>query len=181
MREPIEGENISSFITEVLESCNFNWYVKLGYIPERHRPVSDTTKMWQSIWAFSDPDGQEGWTKTPDTASGCFQQWLDEIQIGPGFYGPGVRNYLWLEECQSEGRVVFHVLVADWSGFSDAWELRWKEISNGWAKTRELDDRTGGLIGYLVMRAGCVLELNCGGVEGRYFAQYFRQWNPTRY
>lgn len=180
MREPIEGENISSFIKEVLESCNFNWYVKLGFVPERHPSVSESTKLWESIWTLTDPDGHGGWTKTPATALDCFDQWIDEIQIGRPC-GPGVRNYLWLEECQSEGRVVFHVLVADWNGFSDAGELRWKEISNGWAKTRELDERTGGLLAYLVMRVGCALELNCGGVPGRYSAQDFRQWNPKTY
>ena len=175
MREPIEGESISSFIKELLNSCNFNWYVKLGFVPERHPSVSESRKLWESVWAVSDPDGHAGWTKTPDTAWDCFEQWLDEIQIGrPG--GPGVRNYLWLEECQGDGKVTFHVLVADWNGFSDAWELRWREISNGWAKTREMDDRTAGLLGFLVMKTGCILEVNCGGLPGRYSAQDFRPW-----
>jgi hypothetical protein len=180
MRSPIEEERFSGFIKEVLESCNFNWYVKLGFVPERHPSVSEWRRHWESIWAVSDPDRQN-WTKTPDTAWDCFHQWLDEIQIGPGFQGPGVRNYLWLEERRSPGQVIFHVLIADWNGFSDAWELRWKEISHGWAKTRELDERTGGLLGYLVMRAGCALELNCGGFSGRYTAGDFRPWTERNF
>jgi hypothetical protein len=181
MRSPIEGENILGFIAEVLSSCNFNWYVKLGFVPSRHRGVSESTNLWESVWEATDPGRRGGWTRTPVTAWDCLEQWLNEIQIGPGFYGPGVRDYVWLEECQGEGRVVFHVLIANWSGFSDAWEVRWKEISNGWAKTREVDDRTGGLLGYLVMRVGCVLEVNCGGVPGRYSARDFRPWNPKTY
>jgi hypothetical protein len=175
MRSPIEGESIFGFIEEVLSSCNFNWYVKLGFVPEKHPPISESTKLWESVWALSAPDGHGGWTKTPDTAWDCFEQWIDEIQIGRPA-GPGVRNYLWLEERRSPGQVIFHVLIADWNGFSDFWELRWKEISHGWAKSRELDDRTGGLLGFLVMRVGCVLKLNCGGFSGRYTAEDFRPW-----
>jgi hypothetical protein len=178
MRQPIEGENIIDFLKEVLSSSNFNWYVKLGFVPERHHPPSESTKMWESIWEATDPEGHGGWTKTPRDAWECLEKWLDEIQIGPGPHGPGVRNYIWLEERRSEGQVVFHVLIANWNGFSDAWEYRWKEISGGWTKTRELDERTGGLLGFLVMRVGCVLELNCGRFYGRYSAQDFRPWNP---
>jgi len=180
MRSPIEGESFSGFIKEVLGSFNFDWYVKLGYDPARCQPVSESRKLWESIWAVTDPDGHGGWTKTPPTAWHCFDQWIDEIQIGRP-HGPGVRDYLWLEERQFPGQVIFHVLIADWNGFSDTWEFRWKEISNGWAKTRELDERTGGLLSYLVMKAGCVLELNCGGIWGRYSDKDFKPWNPTRY
>jgi len=181
MREPMEGESVSVFLKEVLSSCNFNWYVKLGFVPTRHKPVSESTRLWESVWAVTDPHGHAGWTKTPGDARECFEQWLDEIQIGPGPHGPGVRNYLWLEECRSDGQVVFHVLIADWGGFEDAWEERWKEISSGWAKTRELDERTGGLLGLLVMKVGCVLELNCGQFYGRYSAQDFRPWTAKNY
>jgi hypothetical protein len=180
MRVPVEGENIFAFLQEVLTSCNFNWYVKLGFVRERHHPPSDSTKLWESVWQATDPEGDGGWAKAPRDAWECFNQWLDEIQIrGP--HGPGVRNYLWLEESRSGGQVVFHVLIADWSGFEDAWEYRWKEISNGWAKTRPLDERTGGLLGFLVMRLGCVLKLNCGQFYGEYCAQDFRPWKPKSY
>ena len=175
MRSPIEGENLSGYIREVLSSYDFNWYVKLAFVPGRLQPVAEWTKLWESIWQMTDPDRDEGWTRTPADAWDCFEQWLDEIRQ-PGPRGPAVGNYFWLEERRTDGQVVFHVLVAKWSGYSDVWEYRWKEISHGWAKTRELDDRTGGLISYLVMRAGCILGLNCGGVRGRYLAEDFRPW-----
>jgi hypothetical protein len=181
MRSPIPGESFSAFIKEVLSSYNFNWYVKLGFVPERHHPPSESRKMWESIWEATDPEGHGGWTKTPGGAWECLEKWLDEIQTGPRPHGPGVRNYLRLEESRTDGQVVFHLLIADWNGFENAWEERWKEISNGWAKTRELDERTGGLLSYLVMKAGCMLELNCGRTWGRYSAQDFRPWNPKRY
>lgn len=180
MSRPTEGESISGFFKEVLSSCNFNWYVKLWFVPERHHPPSASTRMWESIWEATDPEGHGGWKKTPGDARECFEQWLEEIQT-PGPNGFGVRNYLWIEESRSDGQVVFHVVVADWNGFSGDWEYRWKEISNGWAKTRELDERTGGLLGFLVMRVGCVLGLNCGRFYGRYSAQDFRPWNPKSY
>jgi hypothetical protein len=175
MREPTEGESIFGFIEEVLSSCNFNWYVKLGYIPERHHSVSESTKLWESVWEVTDPDGHGGWTRTPRCAQDCLEQWLNELQAA------GYQDRFWLEEFRRDGQVIFHVLVADWNGFSDAWKLRWKEISHGWAKTRELDERTSGLLSYLVMKAGCMLELNCGRTWGRYSAQDFKQWNERRY
>ena len=176
MSGAMHEENFSDFIKEVLGSCNFNWHVKLGFVRSRHPRVSEERKKWESVWAVSDPDGHEGWTKIPDTGWDCFQQWLDEIQSEPP-RGAGVRNYLWLEECQRDGDVTYHVLVADWDdSWTYEWEQRWKEISHGWAKTRELDERIGGLLGYLVMREGCVLELNCPGFQGHYSAQDFRPW-----
>jgi hypothetical protein len=175
MRSPIQGESITGFLREVLSSYNFNWYVKLGFVPARHHPPSELTKFWESVWEATDPEGHGGWSTIPGNAWECFEKWLDEIQVGRP-HGPGVRNYLWLEERRRDGQVVFHVLIADWNGFADGWEHRWKEISNGWAKTRDPDERTGGLLGFLVMRVGCVLELNCGQCYGRYSSRDFRPW-----
>ena len=180
MRKQVQGEPFSPFIREVLHSCNFDWYVKLGFDPEKHPRVTELTKEWESIWEATDPNHDGGWTKTPDTAFDCIEQWLDEIQA-PGPCGPGVRDYFWLEERRLGGQRVFHILVANWNGFSDSWEQRWKQISHGWAKTRELDERTAGLLGYLVMRQACVLNLNCGDFKGRYIAEDFRPWNAKSY
>src|ERR1700691_3564525 len=175
MSGPMHEENFSDFIKEVLESCNFNWHVKLGFVRSRHPRVSEERKQWESVWALTDPDRREGWTKAPDTAWDCFEQWIDEI------HSAGVRNYLWLGESQSGGDATSRVLVADWDdSWTSEWESRWKEISHGWAKTRELDDRIGGLLGHLVMRARCVLGFNCAGFQGHYYAQEFRPWGAKQ-
>jgi hypothetical protein len=180
MSGPVHDENFSDFIKEVLGSCNFNWHVKLGFVRSRHPRVSEERKQWESVWAFSDPDRHEGWTKMPDTGWDCVQQWLDKIQMKPP-RGAGIRNYLWLGESQSGGDATFHVLVADWDdSWTSEWESRWKEISHGWAKTRELDNPIGGLLGHLVMRVGCVLELNCAGFQGHYYPQDFRPWRARQ-
>jgi hypothetical protein len=162
-----------------MSSNNFDWYVKLGFVPERYPRVSEQRRLWERIWQETDVNGEGGWTRTPADGWDCLIQWLDEIEVGRP-HGPAVRNYFWLEECRG-AQLIFHVLIADWNGFSTDWEWRWKEISHGWAKTRELDDRTAGLLGYLVMQAGCVLKLNCGGGWGSYTALDFRPWTQKSY
>ncbi len=177
----MEEKNFLNFIEEVVNSNNFNWFVTLGYVPERHRKPGAWEKLWESIRAETDPDCREGWKKIPATAQECLEQWIQEIQVGPGPGGPGIRDYLWLEEYRRDGKILFHVLVADWRGFEDTWERRWRDISGGWARTRELDDRINGLLGYFVMRAGCVLRLNCGEFRGRFHATDFRPWKKKSY
>ena len=123
-----EQKHFGQFIEEVMDAHNFDWFVTLHYFPGRMAKSADA----------------------------CLQLWLKEIQAKPDS-GPGVTDYLYLEEYRRDGKTLFHVLIADWNGFQDAWEWRWKEISGGWACTRELDDRIKGFIGHFVMRAGCVL------------------------
>lgn len=178
----MEEKNFLNFIEEVMNSNNFNWFVTLGYIPERHQRPSARQQQWESFLAETDPDCRDGfWTKTPATAEECFQRWLKDAERGPGPEGPGIRDYLWLEEYRRGGTVLFHVLMANWQGFEDAWEQRWRDISGGWARTREMDERINGLLGYFVMRAGCVLRLNCGEFRGRFHATDFRPWKKKSY
>jgi hypothetical protein len=167
-------ENFFDFIEEVLNSGNFNWLVTLGFIPARLPPVSRLTRYWEGIWEICDPD-QRYWRRKPGDVWDCWGVWLDEIEVGPPA-GPGVRDYIWLYERRLHGESRIHVLISDWQGFEDMWELRWKEISGGWAFTRDLDERIRGLLGYLVMRVGCPLELHCGGFRGRRTASDFRPW-----
>jgi hypothetical protein len=154
-------KTFSQFIEAVVSSNNFNWFVTLGYAPERRGQASATPSS---------------------TAEECLCQWLNEARRGPGPLGPGIRDYLWVEEYRRDGSVLFHVLVADFQGFEDAWEQRWKEISGGWARTRSLDKPINGLLGYFVMRARCGLQLNCGRrFQGRFFATDFRPWEKKGY
>ncbi len=165
-----------TFIEEVMNSNNFNWFVTLGYVPERHQKPSACLMHWESIWAETDPDCRERWKRTPATAEECLEQWFEEVKRGPGPNGSGIRDYLWLEENRRDGKILFHVLLANWQGYEDAWEQRWREISGGWARTRSLDGRINGLLGHFVMRAGCALNLNCGEFRGRLTAGDFRPW-----
>jgi hypothetical protein len=152
-------KNFLRFIEAVLNSNHFDWFVTLGYDPERHRKSS----------------------AGPVAADQCLQQWLREAQRGPGPNGPGIRDYFWITEYRDDGAMLFHVLVADFQGFQDAWEQRWKIISGGWAKTRDIEKPINGLLGHLVMRARCELRLNCGRFQGRFNATDFTPWEKKSY
>jgi hypothetical protein len=149
------------FIKEFLDSRNFDWFVTLKYDSKKFRPPTKERIEWEELWAETDPEGKEGWIRTPRSGHECFEQWLQQIQQ-PSPRWPGVESYLWLEEDQGDGVVAFHVLIADWNGHSDTWRDRWREMSGGWSNTREVDERLIGLFGHLVMRKQCPLYVNLG-------------------
>lgn len=168
-----EQENFFDFIEEVLDSADFNGYMVLDYYPERIKPVDPETKHWEEIWAETDPS-QKHWKKALTSADECFAEWLWAVEGSPPV-GAGVRDYLCLRERRPGGSIRFHVLIANWEGDEYTWAYRWEEISRGWAFSREIGERIGGLLGYLVMRAGCSLEVECRGFPRRlYRAADFR-------
>jgi hypothetical protein len=172
-------ENFVDFINEILVGGLFDWFVTLVFLSSRVRPPSASRKLWEEVWE-GDPEGQGRWTKTPETPGDCLRQWLDEVQFqGPG--GAHVTGYLVLEELRSEEEVRYHVLLANWNGFEDAWMRRWKEISGGWAFERQLDDRIGRFIGHMVMRAGCSLTVKRGRLSRHYTQEDFRPWKVKSY
>jgi len=174
-------ERFSDFIKEVLDSSPFDWFVTLGHNPATARKVDESRRYWEDIWAETDPDRRH-WKKTVWTVEESIDIWLDEVCGWPDSSGRRSLDYFWLEERRVRGEVRFHVLVARYGQREHAQELlRWRELSGGWAFTRELDERIGGLLGYLVMRAGCTLELSCGEFLGQRSASDFIPWNPKSY
>jgi hypothetical protein len=159
-------QNFSDFISPILESAKFDWFALLGYVYE----TKEERRKWQEIWAETDPD-QRFWRKEPVSARDCFQAWQEELDIGSGN-----TDCLWLEQERLGGEVRFYVLVADWQDRDEESLLRWKEISGGWAYRRILDERIAGFLGHMVMRAGCILGVDCGTNTGRYTSANFRPW-----
>jgi hypothetical protein len=174
-------ERFSDFIKEVLNSFDFDWFVTLGHNPATARKADEWRRYWEDIWSETDPDRRH-WKKTSWTVEESFDQWLNEFCGWPDSAGRRSQDYLWLEERRARGEVRFHVLVARYGEGEHPEELlRWRETSGGWAFQRELDERIGGLLGYLVMLRGCSLELNCGAFQGQRSASDFIPWNSTRY
>lgn len=172
----METENFMPYITEVLDSAGFDWFVTLGYDPSKQPSTSEVIKKWQQIWEETDPDCHEGWEKPPLTARECLDQWLRDLDVSAG--GPRAISYLVVEETRARGVILFHVLVAGWFGSQEQWIWRWREISHGWAFTRQLDDRVAGLLGHFVMRVGYTLEVRSGEFRGSYNAKDFKPWRP---
>ena len=188
----MDQERFSDFIKEVLNSFDFDWFVTLGHNPatarkvdewRREPPLTAAEAYWEDIWAETDPDGRQ-WKKpkTSRTVEESLDKWLDWVCGPPDSEGRRSLDYLWLEERRGRGEVRFHVLVARYGDGEHPQELfLWKDLSGGWAFTRQLDERIGGLIGYFVMREGCLLELNCGAFREQRSASDFIPWNSTRY
>jgi hypothetical protein len=177
----MEQERFSDFIKEVLNSFDFDWFVTLGHNPATARKVDESRSYWEGIWAETDPDGRH-WKKTSWTVEESFDEWLDWACGPPDSRGRRSLDYVWLGERRGRGEVRFHVLIARCGDGEYRGLLHhWQHLSGGWAFTRQLDERIGGLIGYLVMREGCLLELNCGAFREQRSASDFIPWNSTRY
>jgi hypothetical protein len=176
----MDQQNFFDFMNPILDPYRFNWswFVLLGFVPHRFRGPDASRLLWESIWEFTDPQHREGWTRMPASASECLERWLADM--GPeGACGLNVRNYIWLEEQRYDGDR-FHVLIDNFNGSENTWEYLWKEISGGWALTRQIDRERGlgGLLGHFVMRAGFPMVVNCGEFSGRYTQEDFRPWRP---
>lgn len=174
--------HFGQFIEELTSRNNFDWFVTLGYVPERHIKPSPERRKWEKFLAEAHPEDRGvRWHKTPATGGECLESWLEKIQEPP-YRGPGVSDYLYMVEYRRDilrrrdQQTLFHVFIADWRGCQDSWEHRWKEISGGWAKTKVLDDRINGFIGHLVMRKGCGLSVASGRHRGWYTKLDFVPW-----
>lgn len=167
-------QNFFDFMKPILESANFNWFATLGYDPDKWSVDEDRAK-WERVWELTDP-AETSWRRTPEgprNGSECFRWWRESRGIGGG-----ERDCIWLEEPQAFGNIRFHILVADWIERNDETIQDWKQFSRGWGYQRNLDDRIAGFLGHMVMRAGCVLGVDCLDHAGRYTSEDFIPWRP---
>src|ERR1700676_4340821 len=111
------------------------------YVPENHHRIGEERRLWEEIWALTDPYHVHR-EKTPENATECFERWLCETRIGLDAKGRRREDYICLEEVRPKGEVRYHVLVDDWAAKGDDSLRLWKEITGGWAFSREI--RSGG-------------------------------------
>jgi hypothetical protein len=163
-------ENFFDLIESIFEGHDFGWRALLAYIPARALSVSKSTREWEEILAFTDPD-QINWKRSPGTAWECLDRWLEETGIGN-------EDYLCIEELRPGGEVRFHVIVANWSAVENVSLLEWRNISGGWAYPQPCGEGIKGLIGNKVMREHCALEVSCNGHRKQYTSADFRPWRP---
>jgi hypothetical protein len=159
-----EPANFHDFINPILESSEFNWFGLLGYVLEN----AEQWKKWEKIWGKN--RRHRLLQRVPATAQDCFRVWREELGI----------DCLWLEQERLNGDDVrFYVLVADWWNHEVELLSWWKEISKGWAHPRPLVESFPGFFGHMVMRKGCTLGVDCGGVRACYYtSKDFIPWKP---
>jgi hypothetical protein len=164
--------NFFDVIDTLLEMREFNWLGMLGYVRENHCRTRENRILWESNWECTDPQ-RINWKEAWDARTGpeCFEQWLWESGVGPNAY------YLSLEEPRLNGDIRYHVLAADWQEYAKGSLRLWKNITGGWAYKREIGSGVRGLLGHLVMREGCTLQVNCG-FKVSYTKENFRPWRP---
>jgi hypothetical protein len=164
-------ENFFDFIESIFEEGNFTRRALLGFVAEHAPVVSKWRRHWESLWELTDPR-QLRWKRSPETASECFERWLDETGIGR-------RDFLCIEESRPNGQVRFYVIGSDDNDPTEDDSLRkWHEISKGWAYPQEVGDKIKGLIGNKVMREGCTLHVAFEGYRRRYTHRDFIPWKP---
>jgi hypothetical protein len=106
------------------------------------------------------------------------RNWLGEIFLRTG--NRSFRSIVVTEECRDLS-YRYHVLMG---GICLEklqkldWKKRWKEMSGGYGYERQVHERTGGLLGYFVMRLGCPMEVFVGESPENYSRDDFLPWKP---
>lgn len=171
-----------SFIDDLLLQ-GFESFVTL-YFPGP-RPSWDYANDWELLrdgWRdITDEKRRAATQRRLDRALGSHERWLAEVRAKAS--SANTRYISVIERRASKRDVMFHVLLGgcDWDEYRlrDWWGPRWSELSGGKAFMREIDERVGGLLRHFVFKARCVLEVDCGRVQGRFIAEHFedQEWN----
>ena len=171
------------FIGDLL-SQGFESFVTL-YFPGP-RPSWDYANEWEllreGLRDITDEKRRAARQRRLDRALGSHERWLAEVrEKAPS---ANTRYISVIERRASKRDCMFHVLLGgcdlDEYELNGWWGPRWKELSGGKAFMREINERVGGLLGYFVFKARCVIEVDCGRVQGRFLAEHFEdleEWN----
>lgn len=168
----MEQQSFSRFIQPILNSGSFNFYLKLGYVRAKHK-VSAERRRWEEIWETTDPEHLDWEKEEPLTPHECLDNLLSTFIWSPD------NECLILEEDRANGDMVFHLFGKDsYARSLDEAIWCWKDFSGGWAFPQRFStDRIGGLLGYMVMKVGCVLRVRIWDFYGKYTQEDFFPWN----
>jgi hypothetical protein len=157
---------VDGFLEDVIAQ-GFDWFVTL-YFPSPIRNCHDPKLL--SFWRFAPltEEGRAALSQRTARASKCVRNWMGEIMLHAGT--PDY-HYLMLVEPRRDRAYLYHILLGGCSGaglMDRDWKSRWKVMSGGYAYDRVLDDRTQGLLKYLIMMVGCRVEIGVPGSTRSY-------------